>query len=136
MKHYELLAQLLIVLLASFGLMRAFEWTSRSSEQLKQASDIYITLDKYMDIQTVGWILLIGSIILLASVFTRGMKAHVMMVVGSLTFGIINLYYGAAASQDALLIETVYRSNLLGVFGLIVASIGVWSLWQTTKKKK
>lgn len=136
MKHHELLAQLLIILLASFGIMRAFEWISRSTAELKHASDIFVGLNQYVDIQTTGWLLLLGSLILLTSVFIRGRAAYILMILGSLIFGFIHLFYAGVASQSALLLETVYRANTLGVFGLLVAGIGVWALWQTMKKKK
>lgn len=135
MKKQELLAQLFIISIAAFGLMRAFEWISRGKGELKNASDIYVELNKYLDIQTTGWLLLISSIILLAAVFTRGRTTDLLLIIGGLIFGIIQLVYAAIAANDALLLETVYRANLLGVFGIIIVVIGGISLWRTRKKK-
>ena len=108
---YELLANLLIVLVAVLGLMRAIEWIIRSPQALKKSSEIYVQLSAYIDVQTLGWLLLIASSILLLSVFTREIPSYVLLVLGGLGLGTIFCFYGLASAESALFIATYLKNK-------------------------
>ena len=65
MRIHELLANLLIILLSAFGFMRGLEFIVRGEQSMHNASEIYIKLSQYADIQAIGWFLLTSSIVLM-----------------------------------------------------------------------
>ena len=136
MKVYELMANLLIVLIAALALMRGFELAVRSPISMKDASNIYIEISKVMDLQSFGYLLLFFAIILLVSVFFRGISSYILMVIGSLGVGTLHILYGMASSETAKLIATYYTTTTIGIFAFIVATIGGIALWQIFKRKK
>lgn len=135
MRIYELLANLLIILLSAFGIMRGIEFIVRGESSLQDASEIYIKLSQYADIQTIGWLLVISSLVLLASIFTKGKPAFVLLIIGGLVTGSIHLMYGMIAVDTAKIISTYYTTLTIGLYQYILAVIGVMGLWKTTKNK-
>lgn len=135
MKLYELLANLLIVLLSAMSAMRGLEFIIRGEKALQNASQLYIKLSQYIDIQSMGWGLLVGSLILLASVFTKGNTAFVFMIIGGGTLSLIFLFHGMVAVDSAKVISTYYTSLTLSIYQFIIFGIGVYGLWKTHKKK-
>lgn len=135
MRIYELLASLLIILLCAFGVMRGLEFIIRGESSLQEASDIYIKLSQYADIQTIGWLLVIFSIILLCSIFVNGKPAFVFLIIGGIVTGTIHICYGMIAVDTAKVISTYYTTLTIGLYQYILMIIGVIGLWKTAKKK-
>src|SRR5699024_12168344 len=97
MRIYELLANLLIVLLSAFGFMRGLEFIVRGESSMHNASEIYIKLSQYADIQAIGWFLLTASIVLLCSVFIKGRTSCILLIIGGLYAGSVHLFYAMVA---------------------------------------
>lgn len=135
MRIYELLANLLIVLLSAFGVMRGLEFIVRGESAMQNTSKIYIKLSQYADIQAIGWFLLTASIVLLCSVFIKGNTSYVLLIIGGLCAGSVHLFYGMVATDTAKLIATYYTILTLGLYQYILAGIGVISLWKIKQNK-
>ncbi|EGQ3068511.1 hypothetical protein KEI82_002452 [Staphylococcus pseudintermedius] len=135
MRIYELLANLLIILLSSLGLMRGIEMVLRDDDVLENASSVYSKLSQYIDIQSLGWFLVISSIVLLSSVFCKGKASYLLWVIGGTACGIVHLTYGLIATESAKFINTYYQNVTLSVYQFILASIGVISLWKIKMNK-
>jgi len=132
---YELMANLLIVLVSVLGFMRGLEWVIRSEEVLKNSSDIYVKLSQIMDIDTLGWLLIIASIILFLSVFVKKEAGYILLIIGGFAVGTCFLMYGMISVETANLLSTYYTMISVGLYGYVLASIGGIALWKTTKKK-
>ncbi|HJG39055.1 MAG TPA: hypothetical protein K8V44_04545 [Staphylococcus saprophyticus] len=130
------MANLLIMLVSVLGLMRGLEWVVRSSEVLKNSSDIYMKLSQIMDIDTLGWLLIIASVVLFISVFVKKEAGYVLLVIGGLSVGTCFLMYGMISVETATLLSTYYTMISIGLYGYVLASIGGIALWKTRKKKK
>src|SRR5699024_12027317 len=99
MRIYELLANLLIILLSAFGVMRSLEFIVRGEQSMHNASEIYIKLSQYADIQAIGWFLLTASIVLLCSVFIIGRTSYILLIIVGICAGSVLLFYGMFASE-------------------------------------
>ena len=135
MRIYELLANLLIILLSAFGVMRGLEFIVRGEQSMHNASEIYIKLSQYADIQAIGWFLLTSSIALMCSVFIKGNTSYVLLIIGGLCAGSVHLFYGMVATESAKIIATYYTTLTLGLYQYILAGIGVISLWKIKQNK-
>lgn len=135
MRIYELLANLLIVILSAFGFMRGLEMVIRGENSLQNASNVYLKMSQYADIQSIGWFLITGSIVLLASVFIKGSASYILLIIGGLACGSVHLGYGLLATESAKVIATYYQNLTLGIYQYILAVIGVISLWKTKKNR-
>lgn len=135
MKIFELMANLLIVLVSLLGFIRGMEWIVRSSHSLQQSSDIYITINQYMDIQSLGWLLVIASIVLFSAVFIKGSSAYISMIIGGIGIGTIFLFYGLVTVEAATLISTYYTMLTVSIYGYLLAGIGASALWKIKRKK-
>lgn len=134
-KINEIMSNLLILLLSILGLIRAIEWIGRSNEALVKASKIYVTINQIVDIQSLGWLMLISSLVLLSTIFIPGRIKYVSMLIGSASVGFIFLFYGMASTEFANLIATYYTFVTLGLYGLLLSGIGGIALWKTKQKK-
>lgn len=134
MKVYELMAKLLVLLLSAFGYMRGSEFIVRGDQSMKNASDIYIKLSHYIDVQSVGWLLIISSTFLFIAIFTRTELSSYFLLVGGLTTGTIHIFYGLIAVEEARVIATYYTTLSIGIFQYILAYIGGVSIWKIKKK--
>lgn len=135
MRVYELLANLLILLLSVFGIMRSLEWIIRGNASLKNASEIYVKMSQYIDIQSMGWFLLTASIVLLISIFVRGNTAYTLLIIGGIGAGTANMFYGLLSTESAQLLFTYYSTITIGMYLYILATVGVIGLWKTKMKK-
>ena len=129
------MANLLIVLVSVLGFMRGLEWVVRSNEVLKDSSDIYIKLSQFMDINTLGWLLIIGSIVLFISVFVKKETGYILLVIGGFSVGTCFLMYGMISVETATLLSTYYTMISIGLYDYVIASIGGIALWKIKKKK-
>lgn len=128
------MSNLLILLLSVMGIMRGVEFIVRSEQSMKSASNLYIKLSQYADIQVIGWFLVTFSIVLLASIFTKDKTGYVLLLIGGLATGSVHLFYGLVAVEGAKVIATYYTNLTLGIYQYILAGIGVISLWKTKNK--
>lgn len=117
------------------GAMRALEFIIRGEQSLQNASELYVTLSQYIDIQSMGWGLLIGSVVLLFSVFTKGKTAFILMIVGGGATACIFMFYGMVSVGGAKVVSTYYTSLTLSIYQLIICGTGVYGLWKTKKNK-
>ncbi|WP_305808928.1 hypothetical protein, partial [Staphylococcus epidermidis] len=122
-------------LLIAFGVMRSLEFIVRGKNSMQNASEIYIKLSKYADIQAIGWFLLTSSIVLLCSVFIKGSTSYVLLIIGGICAGSVHLFYGMVATETARVIATYYTTLTLGLYQYILAGIGVISLWKIKQNK-
>ena len=135
MRIYELLSNLLIVLLSAMGFMRGIEFVIRGESSMQNASNLYIVLSQYIDIQSLGWLLATASLVLLASVFTQNKTAFVLMTIGGLVCGSVHFFYGLVAVEGAKVISTYYTSLTIGIYQYLLCGVGVISLWKIKKNK-
>ena len=129
------MSNLLILLISILGAIRGFEWITRDSETLVKASKIYLTIAQVMDIQTLGWFMLISAAVMASTIFISGRVRYVSMVIGGFATGSIFLFYGMASTEFANLIATYYTFISIGLYGYILCGLGVIALWRTRKKK-
>lgn len=135
MKLYELLANALIVLLSAFGFMRGSEFITRGEKSLQNASELYVKLSQYIDIQSMGWGLLLGSIILLGAVFNKNKTAFILMIIGGAITASIHMFYGLVAVEGAKVIATYYTTLTISIYEFLICGIGVYGLWKNNKNK-
>lgn len=135
LKLYELLANLLIVLLGALGLMRGAEMVIRGDRTMTNTSDIYAKLSQYADIQSIGWLLITASIVLLVSVFVKGNASLILLIIGGLVAGSVHLFYGLIAIDSAKMVSTYYTNLTLGIYQYILVTIGAISLWKIKQNK-
>ena len=76
----EIFVKLFVILLAGLGLVRSLNWISARTETLKHVSDLYVKMSKYMDIDTVGWLLFLFSIVLFLSAFFDNITGYILPV--------------------------------------------------------
>lgn len=129
------MSNLLILLIAILGAIRGFEWITRDSETLVKASKIYLTITQVMDVQTLGWLMLISAAVMASTIFISGRVRYVSMVIGGFATGSIFIFYGMASTEFANLIATYYTFVSIGLYGYILCGLGVIVLWRTRKKK-
>ena len=134
-KIHEIMSNLLILLISILGAIRGFEWISRDNETLVKASKIYLTISQVIDIQTLGWLMLISAAVMVSTIFISGRTRYVSMVIGGFATGSIFIFYGMASTEFANLVATYYTFVTLGLYGYILCGLGVIALWRTRKKK-
>ena len=134
-KIHEIMSNLLILLISILGAIRAFEWMTRDGETLVKASKIYLTISQVIDLQTLGWLMLISAAVMISTIFISGRVRYVSMVIGGFATGSIFIFYGMASTEFANLMATYYTFVTLGLYGYILCGLGVIALWRTRKKK-
>lgn len=131
-----IMSNLLILMIVAMAFMRAYEWVVRSSAKLEQLSDIYATMSHVIDINSAGWLLLIASVTLGASIFVGGRGGQALLLIGGLGVGSIMIMYSMIASANALLFATSYTVGTIGIASLLIAAMGGIALWNSRKKKE
>ena len=134
-KIHEIMSNLLILFISILGAIRGFEWISRDNETLVKASKIYLTISQVIDLQTLGWLMLISVAVMASTIFISGRARYVSMVIGGFATGSIFIFYGMASTEFANLVATYYTFVTLGLYGYILCGLGVIALWRTRKKK-
>lgn len=107
----------------------------RSNETLVKASKIYLTISQVIDIQSLGWLMLISAAVLASTIFISGRVRYVSLIIGGFALGSIFLFYGMASTEFANLIATYYTFVTLGLYGYVLAGLGAIALWKTRLKK-
>lgn len=121
---------MLNIVLSGLGVVRAMAWIGNNKEQLINASPIYISMTKYVEISSAGWLLLISSIFLFMSEFMNEKSSKYMACISALISGIIHLLFGMISVDHANLPTTYYTELLVGIVLLIVAFIGGVDIWR------
>ena len=129
------MSNLLILLISILGAIRGFEWITRDNETLVKASKIYVTISQVIDVQTLGWLMLISAAVMISTIFISGRVRYVSMVIGGFGLGSIFIFYGMASTEFANLLATYYTFVSLGLYGYILCGLGVIALWRTRRKK-
>ena len=133
---YELLSNLLIVLLVANGVLRSWDFIIMDTKTLESVSPLYVTLAQYIDIHALGWLFLLFSLTLFLSIFFKGQTGYIFLVLGALGAGIIHLIFGVVASDGAVLFVTYYFMLLCGVIQFILVLVGGIQLWKIKQLKK
>lgn len=133
---YELLSNLLIVLLVANGVLRSWDFIIMDTKTLESVSPLYVTLAQYIDIHALGWLFLLFSLTLFLSIFFKGQTGYIFLVLGALGAGIIHLIFGVVASDGAVLFVTYYFMLLCGVIQFILVFVGGIQLWKIKQLKK
>ena len=133
---YELLSNLLIVLLVANGVLRSWDFITMDTKTLESVSPLYVTLAQYIDIHALGWLFLLFSLTLFLSIFFKGQTGYIFLVLGALGAGIIHLIFGVVASDGAVLFVTYYFMLLCGVIQFILVFVGGIQLWKIKQLKK
>ncbi|EGS40309.1 hypothetical protein KS414_11265 [Staphylococcus capitis] len=126
----EIFVKLFVILLAGLGLVRSLNWISARTETLKHVSDLYVKMSKYMDIDTVGWLLFLFSIVLFLSAFFDNTTGYILLIVGSVPCGIIHIAFGMISVESANVSSTYYINMLIGFIQILVAINGAFSIWK------
>lgn len=126
----EVFVKLLIILLSGLGVTRSYGWITANTQHLKNVSDLYVNMQKYMDIHTIGWFLFLFSILLLLSAFFEGISGYVMLIIGALACGAIRIVFAMISVETANLPSTYYSNMLIGFIQLLVALTGVFAIWK------
>lgn len=136
MRVESLLSKLLIVLLGAFGLMRGFEMVIRGENSMQSAAKLYIKLSEYVDIQSIGWLLLMSSVLLVLAAFTENKTSFLLLAIGGLAAGTVHIFYGLVAVEGAKVVATYYTTLTLGIYEYILCAVGVMGLWKLNKSKE
>lgn len=129
------MSNLLILLISILGAIRGFEWIARDGETLVKASKIYVTIGQVIDVQSLGWLMLVSAAVLVSTIFISGRVRYVSLVIGGFATGSIFLFYGMASTEFANLIATYYTFVSIGLYGYVLAGLGAIALWRTRRKK-
>lgn len=124
---------LLILSTGVSGIIKSSEWINSAPTKFQSVTPFYRNINQMIDLQTVGWFLLISSLLLLSSVFIRTPNEHRLMIIGGLSSGIIYFIYGILAVDQATLYTTYYNNLINGWVQILIAGMGAISLWKTKK---
>lgn len=127
----EILVKLFVLLLSGLGFLRSFTWITADTNNLKSVSDLYIKMSDYMDIHTIGWFLLIFSIIVFISAFFDAPNGYVMLTIGALGSGVIHITFAMISVETANVASTYYINMLIGFIQILVSLTGVFAAWKT-----
>lgn len=119
------------IMISGMGVIRSYAWIAADRDYLEDASPIYVKMAEYTDIQALGWLLFIVSIILFLSEFMKEKAQQYMFVVSTFIGGIINIAYAMIGVGNANIFTTYYTSMLVGIIMLIMFMLGVLNIWKT-----
>lgn len=84
-----------------------------------------------MDIRTIGWFLLIFSIIVFLSAFFDAPNGYFMLTVGTLGSGVIHITFAMISVETANVPSTYYINMFIGFIQILVSITGVFAVWKT-----
>lgn len=133
----EIMAQAFIVLLIALTGIRGYEWIIKGINELKEVSPLYIQMQSVIDIQTLGWFLIISAICLTVSIFAeKNEYIYINFIIGGLIGSTTHLFFGMASVGSAGLFTTYYSALIMAFALLILALIGVLGLWKKKQENK
>lgn len=127
----DLKSKLFVILLSSIGVIRSIDWIITGSHRLKDVSELYIKLSSIVDINILGWLLLVASVILFASQFCNERIESWLVILGGLVCGTIHLLYGMVSVDSSNLATTYYNGLLIAVMQYLLVFTGVVNIWKT-----
>ena len=119
-----------VLFFAGLGFIRGADWIRTENEHLKSVSDIYIKMSEVMDINTLGWLLVLFSVLLFLSLFFDESVESWFCVVGGFVCGTIYLLYGMISVDNSDLAATYYIGFLTAVMDYVIFITGVVNLWK------
>lgn len=122
---------LLNIMISGMGVIRSYAWITADEDYLENASPIYIKMSEYMDIQAMGWLLMIASIVLFLSEFMKENAQKYMYIVSTFVGSIIHVVYAMIGVENANIFTTYYTSMLVGIVMFIMFMLGVLDIWKT-----
>lgn len=122
---------LLNIMISGMGVIRSYAWITADEDYLENASPIYIKMSEYMDIQAMGWLLMIASIVLFLSEFMKETAQKYMYIVSTFVGSIIHVVYAMIGVENANIFTTYYTSMLVGIVMFIMFMLGVLDIWKT-----
>lgn len=122
---------LLNIMISGMGVIRSYAWITADEDYLENASPIYIKMSEYMDIQAMGWLLMIASIVLFLSEFMKETAQKYMSVISTFVGSIIHVVYAMIGVENANIFTTYYTSMLVGIVMFIMFMLGVLDIWKT-----
>ncbi|WP_433912374.1 hypothetical protein [Staphylococcus sp. LKG3-3] len=126
---------LLNVLTSGMGVIRAYAWIATEKNSLENTSPIYVKMNEYMDIQAMGWLLMIASIVLFLSEFMKETAQKYMYIISTFIGSIVNVLFGMIGVDNANIFTTYYTSMLVGIVMFIMFMLGVLDLWKTKRSQ-
>ena len=127
---HELLANLFIILVATLGGIRGLEWMISDSYKLGNVAQLYEFMSNIADIQSLGWILLVASILIFIAAFLKGKVAYIFLLFGGVSGAFVHYIYALASIEGANLFTTYYTALVLAAAQLILALVGGIMLWK------
>lgn len=121
---------LLNIMISGMGVIKGYAWIAADKDYLQDASPIYVKMAKYVDIQAMGWLLLIVSIVLFLSEFMKEKAQQYMFAISTFIGSIINITYAMIGVGSANIFTTYYTSMLVGIVMFIMFMMGVLELWK------
>lgn len=116
--------------------MRGSEMVIRGENSMQSAAKLYIKLSEYVDIQSIGWLLLMSSVLLVFAAFTENKTSFLLLAIGGLSAGTVHIFYGLVAVEGAKVVATYYTTLTLGIYEYILCAVGVMGLWKLNKSKE
>lgn len=126
---------LLNIMISGMGVIRAYAWIIADEDYLENASPIYVKMGEYTDIQAMGWLLMIVSIVLFLSEFMKEKAQQYMYVISTFIGGIINIVFAMIGVENANIFTTYYTSMLVGIIMIIMFMLGVLDIWKTKRSQ-
>ena len=121
----------LIISTSIIGMIKSIEWINKNTSELKNASIFYYNISEVVDIQIMGWLLLVSCFLLLISVFIRTPNEFRLMILGGLVSGLVYFAFGILAVDNASLYATYYNNLINGWVQIIIAGMGAIGIWKT-----
>lgn len=122
---------LLNIIISGMGVIKGYAWIAADKDYLQDASPIYVKMAEYLDIQAMGWLLLIVSIVLFLSEFMKEKAQQYMFAISTFIGSIINITYAMIGVGSANIFTTYYTSMLVGIVMFIMFVMGVLNIWKT-----
>lgn len=126
---------LLNIMISGMGMIKSYAWIAADEDYLEDASLIYVKMAHYIDVQAMGWLLMIASIVLFLSEFMKEKAQQYMFVISTFIGSVINITYAMIGVGSANIFTTYYTSMLVGIIMFIMFMLGVLDLWKTKRSQ-
>lgn len=135
LEKFESYAILFYIVLVGLSGGRGYFFLSLEDEQIGEI--FWITkLDELMDLTVWGVALLVGSVILLGSVFVTSMTARYVTYSCNLFLGVILIFLSAAAIQFSTYDWTFFVHLMMAVAHISLVILGVYWSWIEKNNKQ
>ena len=97
------------------------------------SSSFYKQLDKILDVDIWGLIILINGLIMLITIFDRGLKGYVAFTVANIMAVITYVLFSSSGVEKGLNLWTPYMYLLLATAHFILLATGGYRIWMQKK---